>query len=167
MEASYNFDHAKVHISLRLNTHIMHELSAAQSIIDAVLFEAEKNGASHVKEINVDVGELKQLDTRALSESLKILTNVDKLRGAKIRIRVERAHFSCRKCQNQWDLKEARKQLEIVPDSLSIRGADSKQARPHFLPQLDQSFIHCTRCGSDDVATSDGEDIKLRNLVME
>lgn len=145
----------------------MHELSAAHSIVEAVLVEAEKYGASHVKEINVDVGELKQLDTRALSESLKILMNGDMLRAAKIRIHVKRAHFSCRNCQNQWSMKEARKQLESGTDSLPIREIGSKEFSPHFLPHLSPSYIHCSKCGSDDVTTLEGDDLKLKNIVTE
>ena len=145
----------------------MHELSVAQSIVDAVLLEAAKNGASHVKEINIDVGEMMQLDTRALTESLKILTSDAKLTGSKIRIHVKKAHFSCRKCQVQWDMREARKQLESVPDSLLVREPDSNELPLHFLPYLYPSFIHCPKCGSADVTTSEGEDIRLRKLVME
>lgn len=145
----------------------MHELSVAQSIVDAVLLEAEKNGASHVKEINIDVGEMMQLDTRALSESLKLLMIGAKLRAAKIRIHLKRAHFSCRKCQNQWSMEEARRQLESVPDSLLIREPDSKELPLHFLPYLYPSFIHCPNCGSADVMTLEAEDVKLRKLVME
>lgn len=145
----------------------MHELSAAQCIVDAVLVEAEKNRATHVKEIDVEIGELKQLDTRAVSESLRILMNSDKLRGAKIRIHVKKARFSCRSCQNQWDMKEAREQLATVPDSLPVREMDIKKLAPHFLPHLYSSLIHCLKCGSTEVTTLEGEDIRLRKLVME
>ena len=145
----------------------MHELSVAQSIVDAVLLEADKNEASHVKEINIEVGELMQLDTRALGEALHLLMTGERLKGARIHIHTRDASFTCRKCQNHWGMAEARKQLDEIPDSLLVREPDSKEVPLHFLPYLYPSFIHCSKCGSADVTTTEGEDLRLRKLVME
>lgn len=145
----------------------MHELSVAQSIVDTVLLEADKNHARQIKEINIDVGELMQLDTKALADALKILMTGDRLKGARVLVHVKSASFSCRKCSNQWGMAEARKQLAQVPDSLLVREPDSKELPLHFLPYLYPSFVHCPKCGSADTATTEGEDIKLRKLIME
>jgi len=145
----------------------LHELSVAQGIIDAVIFEAEKNNAKHVQEINVDVGELMQLDTRLLGESIKGLLTGPKLTGAKIGLKVEDAFFECRKCSENWDMTEARKQLAGAPDNLLIREPDTKELPLHFLPYLYPAFIRCPKCGSTDVAVLKGEDIRLRKLIMD
>jgi len=60
----------------------MHELSVAQSIIEMVLLEAEKNNAKKVNEINIDVGELMQLEVQVLNDALNLLIKDSKLDGA-------------------------------------------------------------------------------------
>ena len=145
----------------------MHELSIAQSVVSAVLLEAEKNNATQVKEINLDVGELMQLETDVLTNALNMLMTGEKLNGAKVFLHLKSAAFACRKCGNQWDMSEVKRQLEKVPDSLLVREPDSKEVPLHFFPYLYSSFANCSKCGSVDVATLDGDDIKLRTLVME
>jgi hydrogenase nickel insertion protein HypA len=146
----------------------MHELSVAQSIVDAVLSEAERNNAKRVKEINVDVGELMQLDIQGLSDALNLLMKGSKLDGAVVFTHLKEASFSCRRCGAKWNMSDTRKELEQVPDDLCIREPDSKELPLHFLPYIYSAFIHCPKCGSSDATTSEGaEDIRLRRLVME
>ncbi len=146
----------------------MHELSVAQSIVDIVLLEAEKNNAKTVNEINVDVGELMQIDVQVLSDALSLLTKGSKLDGAHVFMHVKEASFSCRRCGAKWNMTDAKKELEQVPDSLRIKEPDSKELPLHFLPYIYGAFIHCPKCGSSDAIVSDGaEDIRLRKLVME
>jgi hydrogenase nickel incorporation protein HypA/HybF len=146
----------------------MHELSLAQSIVDTVLLEAEKHGATKVKEINVEIGELMQLDVNALSEALTLLLTGSKLEGSRALFHVSKASFLCRRCGASWNLSEARKELAQVPDDLLIREPDSKELPLHFLPYVYNTFIHCPKCGSSDTSSSEGaEDIRLRRVVME
>jgi hydrogenase nickel insertion protein HypA len=146
----------------------MHEISIAASIVDAVLLEVEKNNAKAVKEINVDVGELMQLDVKTLTDSLSLLIKGSKLETAQIFLHVKEASFSCRKCGTRWDMRAARNDLEKISDNLLIREPDSKELPLHFLPSLYSSFIHCPKCGSSEAEVSEGsEDVRLRKLVME
>jgi len=145
----------------------MHELGVAQSVVDAVLSEAEKNNAQKVEEINVDVGELMQIDSEALEKMLILLMKGPKLAGTRVRLNVQKASFSCRKCTGKWDMTEARKQLSSVPDDLLIREPDSKELPLHFLPYLYPAFLRCPKCGSSDIAVTQGEDIRLRKLIMK
>ncbi len=146
----------------------MHELSIAQSIVDAVNLEADKHKAKQVKEINIEVGELMQLDTNALSESLELLINNDsRLKKSEVFVHVQSALFYCNKCGSEWDMKVVREQLKQVSDSLLVREPDSKELPLHFLPSLLPSFVHCPKCGSADSAAVAGDNIKLRKLVME
>jgi hydrogenase nickel incorporation protein HypA/HybF len=146
----------------------MHELSVAQSIVDTVLSEAESNNAKTVMEINIDVGELMQLDTQALSDALNLLIKGSKLDGARLFMHVKEASFSCRKCGALWNMTDAKRELEQVPDKLRISEPDSKELPLHFLPYIYATFIHCPKCGSSDTSISEGaEDIRLRRLVME
>lgn len=146
----------------------MHELSIAQNIIDTVLMEAQKNKAKTVKEINIEVGELMQLDVQALSEALNLLIKGSKLEGASLIMHVKDASFSCNRCGARWDLNAAKSELEKIPDSLRIKEPDSKELPLHFLPYIYSSFIHCPKCGSSEASASVGsEDVLLRRVVME
>ena len=145
----------------------MHELSVAQGIVDAVLFEAEKNNAQQVEEINVDVGELMQIDTEALEKMLILLMKGPKLARAQVKLNVQKASFSCRRCAEKWDMTEAKKQLSSVLDELLVREPHGKEPPLHFLPCLYPAFLRCPKCGSSDIAATQGEDIRLRKLIME
>jgi len=56
---------------------------------------------------------------------------------------VNEASFSCRRCGAKWNMTDAKKELEQVPDSLRIREPDSKELPLHFLPYVYSAFIHC------------------------
>jgi hydrogenase nickel incorporation protein HypA/HybF len=145
----------------------LHELSIAQSIVYAVLSEAQKKDAKRVTEISVDVGQLMQLDRNALAFALRLLMSGPVLKGARVRVRVRKASFSCRKCNLQWGMAEAQKQLAEVPDTLRVREPDSKELPLHFLPSLYPAFIRCPRCGSSDVSSKEGTEMQLRRVVIK
>jgi len=145
----------------------LHEMGIAQNIVDTVLSEAEKKGAKRITEISVDVGQLMQLDRDALAFGLKLLMRGPTLRGARVRVRVRKASFSCRRCNSKWGMAEAQKQLAEVPDALRVREPDSKELPLHFLPYLYPAFIRCPGCGSSDIFSREGEEIKFRRVLME
>jgi len=145
----------------------LHELSIAQSIIDYVVSEADKNGAKSVTEIQIEVGELMQVDVEALKELVKMLMTGPRLEKCRVRLELKAASFRCRKCGAAWDMKEANKQLQQTSDSLLVREPDSKELPLHFLPSLYSSFLNCPRCGSADIGAENGGDIRLRKMVLE
>ncbi len=119
-----------------------------------------------MKEIDIEVGQLMQVDRRVLKDALTILITGPILKGAKIHLRVARARFSCRRCGHRWTMNEAKKQLSSISDKLLVREPDSRELPLHFLPYLYPAFLHCSRCGSSDVEVPEGEEIILRRLVM-
>jgi hydrogenase nickel incorporation protein HypA/HybF len=145
----------------------LHELSIAQSIVDTVLSEVQEKGAKRVTEISVDVGQLMQLDRKALAFALRLLMTGPALKGARVHVHVSKASFSCRKCGSAWGMAEVQKQLAEVPDTLRVREPDSKELPLHFLPFLYPAFIRCPRCGSSDIFSKEGEEIQFRRVVME
>ena len=145
----------------------MHELSVAQSILDAVLSEGEKSNAKKIKEINVEVGELMQIDVEALKTMLMLLLKGPKLAHAQLKLKIRKASFACRKCSEKWGMSEAKKQLSRTPDELLVREPDSKELPLHFLPYLYPAFIRCPKCGSSDTVVTQGEGIRLRGLIMQ
>ena len=144
----------------------MHELAIAQSIVEAAKEEADKAGAQKVTSIEVDVGELMQLDVEALEGSLKMFRRDPRLKDMEVRVRTTRASFSCNKCGRTWGMAEARKQLEEVADELRVREPDSIELPLHFLPYLYPSFVRCPGCGSTD-SDVEGEDVVVRRVVLE
>jgi len=144
----------------------LHELSIAQTIVDSVLSEADRRGAERVVQVDVDVGELMQLDRRALTGALRILLDGSRLKGARVRLHVESATFSCRRCDKQWGMAQAKKQLAEVPDGLRVREPDSKELPLHFLPSLYSAFLRCPYCGSSDIVAERGKEIRLRRVLL-
>lgn len=144
----------------------LHELSIAQTIVETVVSEAEARPAERVAQIDVDVGELMQLDRRALAAGLRVLLDGSGLKGARVRLHVEGAAFNCRRCDKQWGMAEAKRQLERVPDALRVREPDSREIPLHFLPQLYPAFLRCPGCGSSDVLASRGKEIRVRGVLF-
>ena len=62
----------------------MHELSIAQSIIDYAVAEAEEKKAKRVREIQIEVGELMQVDLDSLKALVKVLLADPRLNGCKV-----------------------------------------------------------------------------------
>lgn len=145
----------------------MHELSLAQGIIDAVISETKKNGGKAVREMDVEVGELMQLDCGALEAMLKALMTGPMFSGAVLHLSVAQASFSCRGCGARWGMDEAKRQLASVPGSLKVREPDSEELPLHFLPYLYPAFVRCPECGSSDSSAVGGEQISLRRLVLD
>lgn len=114
--------------------------------------------------VDLEVGELMQLDRRAFAEAMKILLTGPRLGGARLRIHLQKASFECEKCGNRWGMAEAEKQLALVPEYLRIREPDGKVMPLHFLPYLYQAFVRCPRCGSSDISAVEGKELRLRRL---
>lgn len=145
----------------------MHELGIARGIVDSAEAEAEKARAKKVVSVEVEVGELMQLDVPALEGALKSLMRGPTLEDAQIQVRLAGASFTCRRCGEEWGMGEARRQLAAVPDDLKVKEPDSLELPLHFLPYLYPAFVKCPACGSSDVSVSGGEDVKIARLVME
>lgn len=144
----------------------MHELSIAQTIVDSVLSEADGRGRERVVQIDIDVGELMQLDRKALAGALRILLDGSGMKRARVRLHLESAAFTCRRCDKQWGMPQAKKQLAEVPDVLRVREPDSKELPLHFLPSLYSAFLRCPYCGSSDIFARRGREIRLRRVLL-
>jgi hydrogenase nickel incorporation protein HypA/HybF len=143
----------------------LHELSIAQTIVESVVSEAERRRAERVAQIDVDVGELMQLDTKVLAAAVRVLLDGSRLKGARVRLHVESAAFACRRCGRQWGMTEAKKQLAEVPGALRIREPDSREIPLHFIPYLYPAFLRCPGCGSSDIFAYRGKEIRLRSVT--
>ncbi len=145
----------------------MHELSIARNVVEYALSEAASSGSKRVEEVQVEVGELTQVEPDVLSRSLSMLMTGPKLQGCRVVVTTARATFECRSCSSRWGLAEVRRELDEVPDELRVQEPESRELPLHFLPQLYSAFIHCPRCGSADISALGGEDIRIRRLALE
>lgn len=145
----------------------MHELSMASGVVEYALSEASRQKAKKVTEIDLEVGELSQVDVGAFSEALSLLLSGPVLKGCNVKVEVAKASFECRKCSSLFDMDVVRKELAGVSDDLLVREPDSKEVPLHFLPQLYSAFVRCPGCGSSDVTVTSGEDIHVTRLGLE
>ena len=145
----------------------MHELSIAQSVIDTIVSEAEKNSAKKVVTIEISIGELMQLDKDAFVTSLSYLLSGSLLGAAHLEVKIEKAAFTCRKCSRSWGMDETRKQLQQVENGLLIKEPDGMEVPLHFIPQLYSTFVHCPDCGSSNILLKDSESVRIAKLVVE
>jgi hydrogenase nickel incorporation protein HypA/HybF len=145
----------------------MHEFSIAQSLVESVLSEVKKNNAKKVLVIEISIAELMQLDKDIFIELVSSFLTGPVLGSARLKVKTEKAVFSCRKCGRSWDMDEAKKQLQEIEDGLLIKESDGNDPPLHFLPQLYPAFIHCPDCGSSDILLQDSGSVQITRLVLE
>jgi len=83
----------------------LHELSIAQSIVEAVEAKAAESNATHVRQVRLKIGEASGIVTDSLAFCFEMLVSLDPvLAGAQLSIdRVpHRAH--CRHCAREFDV---------------------------------------------------------------
>jgi len=76
----------------------MHELSRTSQIVEAVLNEAEKQHASKVVEVEVDIGDLTFLGLEQVRFAYKVLTDKTIAKNSKLTIKRVRGRGSCGSC---------------------------------------------------------------------
>ena len=76
----------------------MHEFSRTSQIVEAVLNEAEKQGALKVTEVEVEIGDLTFLGLEQVRFSYKILTEKTIARDSKLTMKRGHGKGKCDKC---------------------------------------------------------------------
>ncbi len=76
----------------------MHELSIAQSIIEIVDKEAQRNGASKIKKVKIKIGEFSGIVKEALEFSFDVVKNGTIAEEAEVEIEIERFKALCGNC---------------------------------------------------------------------
>jgi hydrogenase nickel incorporation protein HypA/HybF len=81
----------------------MHELSIAQSIVDAIETRAAECNATHVKGVRLRIGEASGIVTGSLSFCFEMLTSLDPtLAGAQLLIDTVPHRAQCRHCAREF-----------------------------------------------------------------
>ncbi|MDN5326224.1 MAG: hydrogenase nickel incorporation protein HypA/HybF [Moorella sp. (in: firmicutes)] len=76
----------------------MHELSVTQALVDMVVAEAEKAGASSVDRINIVVGELTGIVADSVQFYFSLVSAGTLAEGARLSFKYVPAEFYCEKC---------------------------------------------------------------------
>jgi len=114
----------------------MHEWALAEAIISTVSQIAEKEGLKEVKNVQLRLGELQQVDKEILKFALSQMRS-GKLSNTKFTIRTIKAKFMCRSCNHEWLLRE-------------VNVADEIRESIHFIPEVAYAYFRCPKCGSPD-----------------
>ena len=81
----------------------MHELSIAQSIVEAVEAKATECNATHVKGVRLKIGEANSIVTDSLTFCFEILTSLEPtLAGAQLLIDTVPHRAHCRHCNKEF-----------------------------------------------------------------
>jgi len=133
----------------------MHEWALAESIILTALNESKKKKLKTINEININIGELQQIELEifdfAIKEILKDHSN--KLKSVKINIEIDESKLRCKICGNIWKFSDIRNDLNT----------DESEAI-HFIPEV--AFVHsrCTKCKSPDFEIISGRGVSISSI---
>ena len=131
----------------------MHEWALAESIVSYILEKANEVNIKKISEVEIKIGELRQIDIEILSIALKTLSENTILEKANFKISIEEAFLKCRACGYEWSYKEAKKKIE-EKDIEAI----------HFIPEIIHSFIRCPKCNSIDFEIIKGKDVWIEKI---
>jgi hydrogenase nickel incorporation protein HypA/HybF len=83
----------------------MHELSIAQSVLEAVEVEAARHPGSRPMKIGLKIGELAAVDPDSLQFAFEVLTRETELEGLKLEIEFCPRRHHCLDCGTEFDVK--------------------------------------------------------------
>jgi hydrogenase nickel incorporation protein HypA/HybF len=84
----------------------MHELSLAQSLIQASIDEAARHGASRVVSVDLVIGALAGVEPEALSFCFPVAAAGTVCDGAELRIEIEPATGRCASCTSTSEVRD-------------------------------------------------------------
>jgi len=131
----------------------MHEWALAEAVASAVLDMVDKEGLKTVSAINLEVGELQQIDLGIFRFALSELFS-GKLKDARIHITKTRASLKCRKCGHKWTFRKV--------------GLDeSEREAIHFVPEIAHVYVKCPNCGNPDFEVERGRGVWIQSIKGE
>lgn len=137
----------------------MHEWSLASGIIETVSDEYEKQNASSVRQIDILVGEISQIEIDVLEDALGSLKAGTVVEKSEINIQTEKTDLKCRQCGNVFGFEQVREQLEPLSE-----GGDNPV---HYLPESIAAFAGCPRCGGPDLEVLSGRGVRISKMIMD
>jgi hydrogenase nickel incorporation protein HypA/HybF len=134
----------------------MHEWALAEAVIATAVRVAERDGLARIREIEVRVGELQQIERDVFDFALHhVLPPGDPmLHDVSFEVRTEPAVLRCRACEHEWPLG----------DSLAGLPEEQREA-VHFLPETVHIYVSCPRCASPDFDIVRGRGVSLASVA--
>ena len=132
----------------------MHEWALAESIVTSAVEIAEKENLKKIKEIDISLGELQQIEEDIFRFALDEILKSMNLGDVEIVIETETAVFKCNNCKHTWEFEK---------DKLNETEAEAI----HFLPEM--AFVHmrCPNCGSPDFTVIKGRGVSITSIKGE
>jgi hydrogenase nickel incorporation protein HypA/HybF len=128
----------------------MHEWALAEAVITAAQQIAEKENLKEIREVNIKIGELQQVERDILRFALSQIKPAS-FKNAVFHISTAKTTLKCRVCGNTWLFRETK------------LDEDTAEAI-HFVPEVAHSYIKCPKCGSPDFKIAEGRGIWLENI---
>jgi hydrogenase nickel incorporation protein HypA/HybF len=101
----------------------MHELTAAQEIVDAAVSVAKENNAKRIKRVSVEIGQLAFIPKEHFEDAFSISAKGTMADGAELLVKIVPARYKCTAC--------------------GASGALKVEGHHHDAPE-----VHCPKCGA-------------------
>ena len=121
----------------------MHEYSISSEIVRTVLDAAEQNGGKKVLSVQLEMGELALLNVEQVAFWIHELFKGTAAEGAKVRVKVIKAHIKCTSC--------------------GYRGKVKSEAGDIF---QHLTVCQCPKCGSFEIKVEKGRECNLRKIQV-
>jgi hydrogenase nickel incorporation protein HypA/HybF len=134
----------------------MHEWALAEAVIATAVRVAQRDGLVRIREVEVRVGELQQIERDVFEFALQHALPTDNrmLDGVAFAVSTEPAELRCRACEHEW----------LLGDSLAALPEEQREA-VHFLPETAHVYVRCPRCGSPDFDIVRGRGVSLASVA--
>ncbi len=84
----------------------MHEMSIAQSLIDIIKEEMEKNSARTLRSVRLHIGQMSAVVPDALSFCFEVITTGTEMEGARLDMEVIPLEAFCRQCKDTFQIED-------------------------------------------------------------
>ncbi|NHJ12181.1 MAG: hydrogenase maturation nickel metallochaperone HypA [Candidatus Thorarchaeota archaeon] len=125
---------------------LVHEFSAALSIVEAAVQAAEANNVKRVTAVNVEIGEFTFLIPEQLEFNFEIASKNTLIEGAKLNITLIKGQLKCSDCGYEGERRET---LDLPPQ-IAV-----------FAP------MKCPECESSNTVLTGGKDFIIANIEAE
>ncbi|MBR9978899.1 MAG: hydrogenase maturation nickel metallochaperone HypA [Bacteroidetes bacterium] len=88
------------------NVRTMHELSIAEHIVEIAVTHLQRDGASRVREIELEIGTLSGIEIDALTFALDVVTKDTALRDATVHIQRVEGRSRCNSCGEEFAMED-------------------------------------------------------------
>lgn len=135
----------------------MHEWALAESICLTAIDIAKREKFRKIKEIQIVIGELQQIEKDILKFAIDQIRQENKeLNQAEIKMRIEKATLKCRNCGSTWNFENIKKNIN----------KDVAEAM-HFIPETAFAHTRCPKCGSPDFGIEKGRGVYISKIKGE